>query len=194
MIILIGAVSCTGKTLMAQRLLERYKVPYLSIDHLKMGLYRANMGCGFTPTDSDEHIEARLWPILEGIIRTNVENGQHLIIEGCYLFPGRLASLDTETRAQIIPVFMGFSEQYIRKNLQTGIFAHRSAIEQRGWSEDRTAGQLIAEHAAYRDRCLRSGIPYHEIDTDYAKDTARIYAWIDEQVQRIRKKEPGMPM
>ena len=194
MIILIGAVSCTGKTLMAQRLLERYHIPYLSLDHLKMGLYRANMGCGFTPTDSDEHIEACLWPIVEGIIRTNLENGQHLIIEGCYLFPERLAVFDGHSRAQIIPVFMGFSARYIRQNLHTGIFAHRNAIEQRGWPENRAAGSLIAEHAAFRDRCLRSGVPYHEVDTNYSEDTAHIYAWIDEQVQKRNKKEPGVPM
>ncbi len=41
MIILIGGSSHTGKTLMAQKLLEKYKFPYLSIDHLKMGLIRS---------------------------------------------------------------------------------------------------------------------------------------------------------
>ena len=40
MIILITGASHTGKTLLAQRLLERYQYPYLSIDHLKMGLIR----------------------------------------------------------------------------------------------------------------------------------------------------------
>ena len=36
MIILITGASHTGKTLLAQRMLEEYKYPYLSIDHLKM--------------------------------------------------------------------------------------------------------------------------------------------------------------
>lgn len=34
MVILIDGASHTGKTLSAQRLLEKYKYPYLSIDHL----------------------------------------------------------------------------------------------------------------------------------------------------------------
>ena len=38
MIILIGGAGCVGKTKLAQRLLERYKFPYLSLDHLKMGI------------------------------------------------------------------------------------------------------------------------------------------------------------
>lgn len=41
MIILIIGASHTGKTALAQKLLEKYKYPYLSIDHLKMGLIRS---------------------------------------------------------------------------------------------------------------------------------------------------------
>ena len=41
MIILITGASHTGKTLLAQRMLEKYRYPYLSIDHLKMGLIRS---------------------------------------------------------------------------------------------------------------------------------------------------------
>jgi len=39
LVILIGGNSQTGKTFMAQNLLEKYKVPYLSVDHLKMGIF-----------------------------------------------------------------------------------------------------------------------------------------------------------
>ncbi len=50
MIILITGASHTGKTVLAQKLLEKYKYPYLSIDHLKMGLIRS--GCtNLTPED-----------------------------------------------------------------------------------------------------------------------------------------------
>ena len=41
MVILISGSSHTGKTLLAQKLLEKYKFPYLSVDHLKMGLIRS---------------------------------------------------------------------------------------------------------------------------------------------------------
>lgn len=67
MVILLRGPSCTGKTLMAQKILEKYKMPYLSIDHLKMGLIRANINCGFTQYDSDRLIAEKLWPIIKGI-------------------------------------------------------------------------------------------------------------------------------
>lgn len=116
MIILISGNSCTGKTYMAQQLLERYHAPYLSIDHLKMGLYRADMNCGFTPLDSTEFIGEKLWPILKEIIKTNIENNQNLIIEGCYILPHYLQDIEPSYLAHIIPVFLGFSTTYIQQN------------------------------------------------------------------------------
>ncbi len=87
MVILISGASCTGKTLLSKRIVENYKITYYSIDHLKMELYRGDQNCGFTPTDADEHIGEKLWPILKGIIMTAIENKQDLIIEGAYIFP-----------------------------------------------------------------------------------------------------------
>jgi len=51
MIILIAGDTHTGKTLLAQKLLEKYKYPYLSIDHLKMGVIRSGQ-CKL-PADSN---------------------------------------------------------------------------------------------------------------------------------------------
>lgn len=77
---------------MSQRLLEKYRIPYFSIDHLKMGLYRGDSSCGFTPLDSDEVIGEKLWPIIKGMIMTSIENNQNMIIEGCYILLGRTIS------------------------------------------------------------------------------------------------------
>lgn len=83
MIILITGASHTGKTALAQRLLEKYKIPYLSIDHLKMGLIRSGL-TNLTPEDDGE-FTAYLWPVVREIIKTAVENNQSLIVEGCYV-------------------------------------------------------------------------------------------------------------
>ena len=72
MIILISGASHTGKTVLAQKLLEKYKYPYLSIDHLKMGLIRSK-NTNLAPDDSDEKLTKYLWPIVREIIKTNVE-------------------------------------------------------------------------------------------------------------------------
>ena len=81
MIVLITGASHTGKTLLAQRLLEKYKYPYLSIDHLKMGLIRSG-NTDLTPEDDDALTEF-LWPIVREMIKTAVENHQNLIVVFC---------------------------------------------------------------------------------------------------------------
>ena len=84
MIVLIMGASHTGKTVLAQKLLEKYKYPYLSIDHLKMGLIRSGH-TELTPLSADADLTAYLWPIVREIIKTAIENGQNLTVEGCYI-------------------------------------------------------------------------------------------------------------
>ncbi len=70
MIILITGATHTGKTLLSQRLLEKYHYPYLSMDHVKMGLIRSGY-TALTPYDDDQMTEY-LWPIVREIIKTAV--------------------------------------------------------------------------------------------------------------------------
>ena len=82
-IILLTGASHTGKTLLAQRMLEKYKYPYLSIDHLKIGLIRSgNTELG---SEDDDALTEYLCPIVREMIKTVVENRQNLVVEGCYI-------------------------------------------------------------------------------------------------------------
>ena len=83
MIILITGASHTGKTALAQRLMEKNSYPYFSIDHLKMGLIRTGH-TALTPTSDDTELTNYLWPIVCEIIKTAIENKQNLIVEGCF--------------------------------------------------------------------------------------------------------------
>ena len=84
MIVLISGASHTGKTLLAQKLMELVHIPYLSIDHLKMGLIRSYQ-CRLNALSEDDALMQYLWPIVREMIKTALENEQHLIIEGCYI-------------------------------------------------------------------------------------------------------------
>ena len=65
MIILITGASHSGKTAFAQKLLEKYNYPYLSIDHLKMGLIRSG-NTDLTPLSSDSKLTEYLWSTWKG--------------------------------------------------------------------------------------------------------------------------------
>jgi len=178
MIILIGGASHTGKTLMAQRLLERYGWPYLSIDHLKMGLYRADMDCGFTPDDDEDTIGERLWPILKGIVMTCVENRQNLIIEGAYLLPHRVNELEAEYLDDVISLYLGFSEAYIKEFFESKIIASRCAIEDRKYENSESAEGFVLANSRQKELCAKYSAKYFEIDEDYDKEMDLAYLWI----------------
>ncbi len=184
MVILISGNSCTGKTVMSQKLLEKYKIPYLSIDHLKMGLFRGDSNCGFTPLDNTEVIGEKLWPIINGIIMTNIENQQNIIIEGCYILPHYIMGFEKAYSDQIISVFLGFSTNYINENFTSDIVKHRNAIENRNSPEDRTINQIIKEHDEFRKKCAENGVDYFEINRDYEEEILIVYDFIE---NRIRK-------
>ena len=76
MILLIAGASHTGKTLLAQRLLEKYGYPYLSIDHLKMGLIRSGY-TSLTPESCDRELTDYLWPVVREIIKTYASAIEH---------------------------------------------------------------------------------------------------------------------
>ncbi|TNJ68096.1 2-phosphoglycerate kinase [Paenibacillus hemerocallicola] len=188
MIILISGNSCTGKTLMSQKLLEKYHIPYLSIDHIKMGMYRADAGCGFTPLDSTEHIGEKLWPIIKGIIMTNIENSQNIIIEGCYILPHYIKDFEAAYSEKIISVFIGFSQNYIEKNFTSNIVKHRNAIEDRGYPEEGIIDDYIDEHDAFRRKCLANDVDYFEIDKNYEEEITKVYDFIETQKREIDRK------
>lgn len=182
MVILVGGISQTGKTLMSQKLLEKYKIPYLSIDNLKMGLYRSNTDCGFTPLDSNDLIGEKLWPIIKEIIMTVIENKQNIIIEGCYLLPHLVNDLEKDYSEEIISVYLGFSTNYIQENFKLSILKYRSAIESRDAPEERPMSQFINEHNDLRKQCIKNNMDYFEINKDYNKEIQRVYKYIDEQL------------
>ena len=128
MVILITGASHTGKTLLAQRLLEKYKFPYFSIDHLKMGLIRSK-NTNLTPND-DEALTPYLWQIVREIIKTAIENGQNLIIEGCYVPFSWRSDFSEKYLRQIRFIALAMSDKFIDENFDK-IKKHSRDIENR---------------------------------------------------------------
>lgn len=128
MIILITGASHTGKTVLAQRLLEKHKYPYFSIDHLKMGLIRSG-NTELTPED-DEELVGYLWPVVREMIKTAIENKQNLIVEGCYVPFDWRRDFDEQYLNSIRFICLAMSDGYIDNHFDE-IKEHASDVEVR---------------------------------------------------------------
>ena len=164
MIILITGASHTGKTLLAQRLLERYKYPYLSIDHLKMGLIRGGNTC-LKPEDDDALIDY-LWPIVREMIKTAIENGQHLIVEGCYIPFDWRNDFDEQYLASIRFICLAMTDKYIETHFDE-IKGHSSDIESRLYDDDCTIDSMKEDNRKYIEGFRRVRERVVLIDGDY---------------------------
>ena len=168
MIILISGATHTGKTVLAQKLLEKYKYPYLSIDHLKMGLIRSH-NTHLTPMSSDEELTGYLWPILREMIKTAIENKQNLVVEGCYIPFDWEKSFDEAYLEQIRYYCLVLGETYI-KNHYEDIMAHANDVESRLDDSHCTVEYLICENAKIKSECEKYGLTYFLIDDKYEVD------------------------
>ena len=166
MIILISGSSHTGKTLLAQRLLEKLHFPYLSVDHLKMGLIRSGQ-TSLTPLD-DEALVPYLWNIIKEIIKTAIENKQNLIIEGCYIPYNWQESFTEEYLQHIRYICLVMTENYINSHFDD-IVSNANAIEQR-LCDEITKEALLQDNAEALEMCKKHNLNYIEIDETYPID------------------------
>ncbi|MBR6752490.1 MAG: adenylate kinase [Clostridia bacterium] len=164
MILLISGASHTGKTALAQRLLEKYHMPYLSIDHLKMGLIRS--GQTRLIAKEDEALTAYLWPIVREMIKTAIENGQHLIVEGCHIPYDWQKEFSEEYLQHIRAVWLVMTENYICRHFDD-IRTYASVIEDRGDDEGCTLEQVLEDNKNVAEQCRKHGIQPVLIDEEY---------------------------
>ena len=168
MIILITGASHVGKTALAQKLLEKYHYPYLSIDHIKMGLIRSGQ-TDLTPVSNDEDLTGYLWPVICEIAKTAIENRQNMIIEGCYIPFDWERYFDKEYLDHIRYYCLVMSENYIRHHFQD-IKGYASVIERRLDDSDCTIDSVLLDNESYLEKCNEYGVNFILIDTEYDVD------------------------
>ena len=164
MIYLIGGSSHVGKTLVAQKLMERTGYPYTSLDHLKMAFIRT----GMTDLTVEDDLEMRywMWPFVVEMIKTAIENGQNMIIEGCYIPAEWKDSFREEYLTHIKSMFIVMSEEYIRNHF-SDIESFANVIETR-LDDHPDIEQLIECSAGFKKDCDENGTPYFFIGDKFS--------------------------
>ena len=164
MIILIAGATHVGKTAYAQKLLEKHKFPYLSIDHLKMGLIRSGQ-TKLTPMD-DDRLTDYLWPIIREMVKTAIENGQDLIVEGCYIPFDWKKHFEASYLKHIEYLCLVMSGRYLEEHFDD-VLRYANVIEQRLEDSGPDREKLIAENQHNLAKCIEYDLPYILIDGAY---------------------------
>ena len=167
MIVLITGASHTGKTVLAQKLLEKYKYPYLSIDHLKMGLIRT----GYTKltVKDDDMLTEYLWPIVREMIKTAIENRQNLIVEGCYIPFDWVNDFEQEYLDNIRYYCLVMSKKYIENNFDN-IKKYANTVESRIDDEWCTMESVLDENTRFLTGAKKHNANIVFIDDSYEID------------------------
>ncbi len=163
MVILISGTTHTGKTALSQLLMEKYKIPYFSIDHLKMGLIRS--GNTLLTLNDDKKLTPYLWSIIKEIIKTAIENKQNIIIEGSYIPFDWQKDFDASYLQEIKFYCLIMTAEYIENNFSK-ILAFENIIENR-ISTDLNKSDLIADNKMNLKLCMEYGLEYILIDKIY---------------------------
>ena len=167
MIILITGASHTGKTALAQKLLEKYKYPYLSIDHLKMGLIRSG-NTELTPMSNTEELTEYLWPIVREMIKTAIENEQNMIVEGCYIPFDWKKDFGDDYLEHIQYYCLVMSEDYIRTHFED-VQNYANVVEKR-LEDDSTVDGMIEDNKQVLELAKEYDVNYILIDERYEID------------------------
>lgn len=168
MVVLITGASHTGKTALAQKILEQYRYPYLCLDHLKMGLIRSGH-TALTPMSDTGALTEYLWPIAREIVKTAIENRQNLVVEGCYIPLTWAEDFAEEYLEEIRFYCLVMSERYIGSHFDQ-IKQFADAVEARLDDADCTPETLRRENAQMLEQCVRCGVEYLLIDEEYRVD------------------------
>ena len=182
MIILISGASHTGKTYLAQKLMEKYNYPYLSIDHIKMGLIRSG-NTSLTPMSDDESLTEYLWPVVREIIKTAIENNQNLIVEGCYIPFGWQDDFGAEYLQDIRYCCLVMSREYITTHFDD-IKRYANVIEQRIDDEYYTMESAIKDNERVLNLAKNHNVNYFLIDKEYDVENFVIASNYEESKRR----------
>ncbi len=180
-IILLGGTGCTGKTALAHSIMCRFAMPYLALDYLMMGLYRSQSDCGFSPDDSDQHIASKMWPTVQAMIMTGIENRHSSTYEGIQLQPSTMRQFDERYLPFIIPLCIGFSERYVELEFSGAIRDNRNRIEQRQFGSENLAN-MVEKNRIMKEQCGLYDVPYFEVDYHYGQTIQAALSYIERKL------------
>jgi putative acetyltransferase len=177
----IGGAARTGKGILVRRLLAEQRLPYLSLDVLKMGLARGVPEFAVDPNAGALEVAERLWPLVREMSRSLLFDRVHYVFEGEVL-PKHVAGLRDAHSSQVRGCFLGYAEVAPSQKLHD-IRAH--ANYPNDWPRDYTDAALLPiidreiRFSRYlREECDRYGFPYFDTSHQFESTLDQVVDYV----------------
>jgi hypothetical protein len=179
MLLFTGGAARTGKGILARRLVADMRMPYLSLDVLKMGLTR-----GVPEYDIDAgaiRVAERLWPFVREMCMSLLVDQVDYALEG-ELLPKHVGALRQAHPSQIKACFLGYAtitpEQKLREIRMHGGHPNDWSISY----DDQTLLNIIAREIAFSRylmaECAAYHLPYFDTSRDFVQTLDQVAAYV----------------
>lgn len=171
MLYIIGGASRSGKTIIAEELSVKMKIPYLSLDWIMMGFTNGIPEYGIHDLLFPDDIAERLWSFLKAMLESMIFAKTNCIIEGEAILPELIIELLKDYPEEIKICFLGYSNV----NIDQKVNEIRSfSKKENDWLLDKSDAyvvdhvkNMITHSKLIRKSCIKVGLPYFNISKSF---------------------------
>jgi hypothetical protein len=182
MLYILGGVSRSGKSLIAQRALREQQIFVESIDLIKMGLCKGLTDLKIDPEKPSEEVANRIWPVVNAMMHTVLETKQSYLFEGDALMPTSVVNILREWPNEVRVCFLGYSSVDVEQKLND-IKTHNAGPN--NWISDYSDDQIrshiidsIQFSKTLVEMCANTGISYFDTSQDFRGELETAYKYL----------------
>ena len=192
MLYLIGGVARAGKSTAAESFMRTAGVSCLGVDYIKMAFSKAMPELGIHPEADDRDTARELWPFVEAMATTMIENDQDYTFEGAYILPEHAVMLSRAAQNLVRSCFIGFAGIETDRKVSQ-IKKYRGIGDD--WLQEASDAELTAfVHRAkeasrvLRTRCAALGLAYFDNANDFQSTIDDVVAYLGADQQSAARE------
>lgn len=174
MLYLIGGVSRSGKSLVAERLLKTGTIPYTPLDSIVMGFTNGIPEYGVHDRLFPDEIARRLWPFTKAMCENLIFVGKDHTIDGEAFLPSHINELRDAHPGKLRACYLGYCETSVKKKIAE---VKRYGDPEHDWllreSEQSINGHICSmiEYSHFvRRECEKHGVRYFDTSDNFSEN------------------------
>jgi hypothetical protein len=173
MIYIISGTSRSGKTFLAQKIMKKRGIPYLSLDWLVMGFTNGIPEYGIHDKLWPYEIAERLWDYLKAMLESIIWSESDIVIEGEAVLPELIINFLKKHPSRIRVCFLGYAHVSVPQKVEEVYEYHRGKKDWLTTESMQNVEDHIRNMVAYSDRiektCSLYGLRYFDTSRNFTQ-------------------------